>query len=61
VPIKNDNSPVSFPVLHPYGHVLYQAGRGDPPSLVCGGPGLSGQFLMSEITDDPTCMITLRN
>ena len=27
--IKNDNSPVSFPVLHPYGHVVYQAGRGD--------------------------------
>src|ERR1700758_3502837 len=27
--IKNDNSPVGFPVLHPYGHVIFQAQRGD--------------------------------
>ena len=27
--IKNDDSPVMFPVLHPYGHVAFQAQRGD--------------------------------
>src|SRR6266699_1203261 len=27
--IKNDQSPVMFPLLHPYGHVVFQAGRGD--------------------------------
>ena len=35
--IKNDNSPVSFPVLHPYGHVVYQAGRGDVHTVVVNG------------------------
>ncbi len=27
--IKNDASPVSFPLLNPYGHVAFQAQRGD--------------------------------
>src|SRR4051795_5312814 len=27
--IKNEESPVMFPVLHPYGHVAFQAQRGD--------------------------------
>ena len=35
--IKNDNSPVSFPVLHPYGHVVYQAGRGDVHTVLVNG------------------------
>jgi hypothetical protein len=35
--IKNDNSPVSFPILHPYGHVVYQAGRGDVHTVVVNG------------------------
>jgi len=35
--IKNDNSPVGFPVLHPYGHVVYQAGRGDVHTVVVNG------------------------
>jgi 5-methylthioadenosine/S-adenosylhomocysteine deaminase len=35
--IKNDNSPVSFPVLHPYGHVVYQAGRGDVHTVIVNG------------------------
>jgi 5-methylthioadenosine/S-adenosylhomocysteine deaminase len=35
--IKNDDSPVSFPVLHPYGHVVYQAQRGDVHTVVING------------------------
>ena len=35
--IKNDNSPVGFPVLHPYGHVVYQAGRGDVHTVLVNG------------------------
>jgi cytosine/adenosine deaminase-related metal-dependent hydrolase len=35
--IKNDNSPVSFPVLHPYGHVVFQAQRGDVHTVVVNG------------------------
>src|ERR1700683_3053036 len=35
--IKNDNSPVSFPVLHPYGHVVYQARRGDVHTVLVNG------------------------
>jgi len=35
--IKNDASPVMFPVLHPYGHVVFQAGRGDVHTVVVNG------------------------
>jgi 5-methylthioadenosine/S-adenosylhomocysteine deaminase len=35
--IKNDNSPVSFPLLHPYGHVVFQAGRGDVHTVLVNG------------------------
>jgi urease alpha subunit len=35
--IKNDRSPVMFPVLHPYGHVVYQAGRGDVHTVMVNG------------------------
>jgi 5-methylthioadenosine/S-adenosylhomocysteine deaminase len=35
--IKNDDSPVSFPVLHPYGHVVFQAGRGDVHTVIVNG------------------------
>jgi cytosine/adenosine deaminase-related metal-dependent hydrolase len=35
--IKNDDSPVSFPVLHPYGHVVYQAQRCDVHTVVING------------------------
>jgi 5-methylthioadenosine/S-adenosylhomocysteine deaminase len=35
--IKNDDSPVSFPILHPYGHVVFQAGRGDVHTVVVNG------------------------
>ena len=35
--IENDNSPVGFPVLHPYGHVVYQANRGDVHTVLVNG------------------------
>ncbi|SNY35306.1 amidohydrolase family protein [Paractinoplanes atraurantiacus] len=35
--IKNEASPVMFPVLHPYGHVAFQAQRGDVHTVLVGG------------------------
>ncbi len=35
--IKNDQSPVMFPLLHPYGHVVFQAGRGDVHTVMVDG------------------------
>jgi cytosine/adenosine deaminase-related metal-dependent hydrolase len=35
--IKNDNSPVSFPLLNPYGHVAFQAQRGDVHTVLVDG------------------------
>ncbi len=35
--LKNDQSPVMFPLLHPYGHVVFQAGRGDVHTVMVDG------------------------
>src|SRR3954463_4303161 len=35
--IKNESSPVSFPLLNPYGHVAFQAQRGDVHSVLVDG------------------------
>jgi 5-methylthioadenosine/S-adenosylhomocysteine deaminase len=35
--IKNDHSPVMFPLLNPYGHVVFQASRGDVHTVVVNG------------------------
>jgi 5-methylthioadenosine/S-adenosylhomocysteine deaminase len=35
--VKNENSPVSFPLLNPYGHVALQAQRGDVHTVVVDG------------------------
>ncbi len=35
--IKNDDSPVSFPLLNPYGHVAFQSQRGDVHTVVVDG------------------------
>jgi 5-methylthioadenosine/S-adenosylhomocysteine deaminase len=35
--IKNDDSPVMFPILHPYGHVALQAQRGDVDTVLING------------------------
>src|SRR5438067_2675231 len=35
--MKNDQSPAMFPLLHPYGHVVFQAGRGDVHTVMVDG------------------------
>ena len=35
--VKNEHSPVMFPVLHPYGHVAFQAQRGDVHTVLVDG------------------------
>ncbi|MEV4291005.1 amidohydrolase family protein [Nonomuraea bangladeshensis] len=35
--VKNDRSPVSFPVLNPFGHVAFQAQRGDVHTVLVNG------------------------
>jgi cytosine/adenosine deaminase-related metal-dependent hydrolase len=35
--LKNDDSPVMFPLLHPYGHVAFQAQRADVHTVVVNG------------------------
>jgi 5-methylthioadenosine/S-adenosylhomocysteine deaminase len=35
--IKNENSPVSLPLLNPYGHVAFQAQRGDVHTVLVNG------------------------
>jgi cytosine/adenosine deaminase-related metal-dependent hydrolase len=35
--IKNDRSPVSFPLLNPYGHVAFQAQRADVHTVIVNG------------------------
>jgi 5-methylthioadenosine/S-adenosylhomocysteine deaminase len=35
--IKNESSPVSFPLLNPYGHVAFQAQRGDVHTVLVDG------------------------
>ncbi len=35
--VKNDSSPVSFPILQPYGHVVFQANRGDVHTVLVNG------------------------
>jgi 5-methylthioadenosine/S-adenosylhomocysteine deaminase len=35
--IKNDRSPAMFPILHPYGHVVFQAGRADVHTVLVNG------------------------
>ena len=35
--IKNEDSPAMYPLLHPYGSVVYQAGRGDVHTVLVNG------------------------
>jgi cytosine/adenosine deaminase-related metal-dependent hydrolase len=35
--LKNEHSPVSFPLLHPHGHVAFQAQRGDVHTVLVDG------------------------
>jgi cytosine/adenosine deaminase-related metal-dependent hydrolase len=35
--LRNEHSPAMFPLLHPYGHVAFQAQRGDVDTVLVGG------------------------
>ncbi|MET8148311.1 amidohydrolase family protein [Actinoplanes sp. NPDC049668] len=35
--LRNENSPAMFPILHPYGHVAFQAQRGDVDTVLVNG------------------------
>ena len=35
--VKNEHSPVMFPILHPYGHVAFQAQRADVHTVIVNG------------------------
>ncbi|MER7796265.1 amidohydrolase family protein [Microbacterium sp. NPDC096154] len=35
--IRNEHSPTMFPIVNPYGHVVYQASRGDVQVVLVGG------------------------
>ena len=35
--LKNDHSPAMYPILHPYGTVVFQAGRGDVHTVLVNG------------------------
>ncbi len=35
--LRNDDSPAMRPVLHPYGHIVFQAGRGDVHTVMIDG------------------------
>lgn len=41
--IKNDNSPVMYPLVNPYGHVVMQVNRGDVHTVL-----VNGEFVKSE-------------
>jgi cytosine/adenosine deaminase-related metal-dependent hydrolase len=41
--IKNDDSPVMFPILNPMGHVVFQAGRGDVHTVLVDGKAVKSE------------------
>ena len=51
--IKNDDSPVSFPLLNPYGHVAFQAQRGDVHTVVVDGHVVKREHRSSAPTSRP--------
>jgi cytosine/adenosine deaminase-related metal-dependent hydrolase len=48
--IKNDNSPAMFPIINPYGHVVFQAGRGDVHTVVVDGRVLKYNGRLKDIS-----------
>lgn len=47
--IKNDDSPVMFPLLNPYGHVVFQAQRGDVHTVIVNGKVVKSQHKLVDI------------
>jgi 5-methylthioadenosine/S-adenosylhomocysteine deaminase len=54
--IKNDHSPVMFPLLNPYGHVAFQAQRGDVHTVIVNGRILKHNHQLT----DPTALTRAR-
>jgi 5-methylthioadenosine/S-adenosylhomocysteine deaminase len=48
--IKNDDSPAMFPIVHPYGHVVFQAGRGDVHTVMVDGRVLKYDHRLRDIS-----------
>jgi 5-methylthioadenosine/S-adenosylhomocysteine deaminase len=47
--IKNDRSPVMFPMLNPYGHVAFQAQRGDVHTVIVDGRVVKHEHALVDI------------
>jgi urease alpha subunit len=52
--IKNDHSPAMFPMLHPYGHVVFQAQRGDVHTVVVNGRVVKRDHRLVDVDLDRT-------
>jgi cytosine/adenosine deaminase-related metal-dependent hydrolase len=54
--IKNDNSPAMTPIINPYGHVVYQASRGDVHTVLVGGEPvkLAGKLVKGDVAGAKT-------
>jgi cytosine/adenosine deaminase-related metal-dependent hydrolase len=47
--LKNDHSPVSFPLLHPHGHVAFQAQRGDVHTVLVDGRVVKSEHRLVDV------------
>jgi 5-methylthioadenosine/S-adenosylhomocysteine deaminase len=48
--IKNDASPAMYPIIHPYGHVVFQACRGDVHTVMVDGRVLKYDHRLKDIS-----------
>ena len=47
--LKNDHSPVSFPLLNPHGHVVFQAQRGDVHTVLVNGRVVKSEHRLVDV------------
>jgi 5-methylthioadenosine/S-adenosylhomocysteine deaminase len=47
--LKNDRSPAMYPILHPYGTVVFQAGRGDVHTVLVNGQVVKHEHGLVEV------------
>ncbi|UOQ56903.1 amidohydrolase family protein [Leucobacter allii] len=59
--IKNEDSPTMTPILNPYGHVVYQAGRGDVHTVLVGGAPVKFDSKLVDRTRVPAARTQLEN
>jgi 5-methylthioadenosine/S-adenosylhomocysteine deaminase len=50
--VKNDRSPVMFPMLNPYGHIAFQAQRGDVHTVVVNGRVVKHEHQLVDVNLD---------